>query len=202
MAKNPSSRGRSSIPPLHPVKPPQGLAASTDAAVLRVEVPHHLEDRWGGPRHTDIEKTSAPASAPEFSQLISPVFSLSGTRVPVGLPACGLTLPPLIARPPSSFFLSGGLRAHPGPRSRTPRSMKACRGSGCRRGGGKVTVVGSGGPRAPVNYAKPFVRGFPAEPTQGPSPPGRVASSVATVLLAASANSSPREMTLDDVAAR
>jgi hypothetical protein len=55
---------------------------------------------------------------------------------PVGFPASGRTLPPLIASPPSSMFLSGSLRAHPGPRSRNPMIMKVCRGSRCRRGGG------------------------------------------------------------------
>jgi hypothetical protein len=43
LAKNPSSRGRSSMPPPHPVSPAKVAAASTDATVLLVEVPRHLE---------------------------------------------------------------------------------------------------------------------------------------------------------------
>jgi hypothetical protein len=74
MAKKNSSRGRSSIPPPHPVSPAKVVAASTDATVLPVEVPRHLEGKWGGPRHTYVEKRGALASAPEFSPLISPVF--------------------------------------------------------------------------------------------------------------------------------
>ena len=202
LAKNPSSRGRSSIPPLHPVNPAPRSCRVHRRGGPPCRGPPSPRGQVGGTETHRHRKTSAPASAPEFSPLISPVFSLSGTRVPVGFPACGRTLPPLIARPPSSLFLSGGLRAHPGPRSRTPRSMKVCRGSGCRRGGGQVTVAGSGGPRAPGIKQNPPCRVFRRRRPKGSSPPDRVAPPVATVLLAVPADSSPREMTLDDVAAR
>jgi hypothetical protein len=35
---------------------PKVVAASTDATVLLIEFPRHLEGRWGGPRHTYIRK--------------------------------------------------------------------------------------------------------------------------------------------------
>jgi hypothetical protein len=60
-----------------------------------------------------------------------------------GSPACARTLPPLIPRPPSNLVSSVGLRANPGPHYLLDMSGD----SGCRNGGGQVTVAGSNGPQ-------------------------------------------------------
>jgi hypothetical protein len=77
---------------------PKLVAASTDATVLLVKVPRHLEGKWGGPRHTYKklalmpQRMDFPRSFPRFFRCLVPGYLL-------GSAACGLTLPPLIARP-------------------------------------------------------------------------------------------------------
>jgi hypothetical protein len=84
LARNPSSRGRSSIPPPHHVSPaPRSFAAYTDATVHLVEVPRHLEGRWGGPRHTDKGEKWRSSLRVWIFPVRFPGFSLFSTKVPI-----------------------------------------------------------------------------------------------------------------------
>jgi hypothetical protein len=58
-----------SIPPSHPVSParPKVVAAPRVATFLLVEVPFHLEGRWGGPRQPDIKSLRSCRRATPFT---------------------------------------------------------------------------------------------------------------------------------------